>query len=248
MNAIVCVKYQKKNYIKCKVLGYPCQIGSQDLEAVKVACLLKSKYQGKITVISMGPERARKHLGLLYALGVDEIILLSDIVYAGSDTLVTSEILSKMISKLDHDFVLCGIKSDDSATGQVPLQISARLNYGYKEYAENRFEDFRLDSAKNKSVIVVGRCGSRTFPTLTEIKGANGKEVFSWSNQEIGKNNEDCGIAGSPTKVKKLYKEKDIDRKRGVFWVGKVDDSVKRMLKYSGLSLWGKEDMDVKKG
>jgi electron transfer flavoprotein beta subunit len=63
------------------------------------------------------------------ATGADRAILLADPAFAGADTLATSHVLAKAISKLDPfpDLVLCGMQTIDSDTGHVGPQIAEEL-------------------------------------------------------------------------------------------------------------------------
>ena len=58
-----------------------------------------------VTVISMGPKSCQETLLPLTRLGA-KVILISDMAYAGSDTLATSYILSTAIKRMDYDLIL----------------------------------------------------------------------------------------------------------------------------------------------
>ena len=79
-----------------------------------------------VTVISMGPESSKPALHKLTRLGA-KVILISDSIFAGSDTLATSYVLSKQIKKMDYDLILCGRQSIDGDTAQVGPMLSAKL-------------------------------------------------------------------------------------------------------------------------
>jgi len=71
-----------------------------DQHAIELALSFKEKYGGKITVITLGPAKAEEILWEAYAYGVDDCILISDESFSGSDTLITTKILSRCITKL----------------------------------------------------------------------------------------------------------------------------------------------------
>jgi len=52
-----------------------------------------------VTVITMGPPQAEEALRETVSMGVDEVKLISDRAFAGSDTWATSYTLSKAIEK-----------------------------------------------------------------------------------------------------------------------------------------------------
>ena len=59
----------------------------------------------EVTIVSMCPPSAADKLRSLTRLGVKRVILVSDSGYAGSDTLATSYILSKVLEKLEYDYI-----------------------------------------------------------------------------------------------------------------------------------------------
>ena len=98
MHFIVCIK-QVPNTADVRIdpntntlirEGVESIINPFDMYAIEEAIRLKEKYQGKVTVISMGPMQAQDALKEAVALGADEAVLLSDRAFAGSDTLATS--------------------------------------------------------------------------------------------------------------------------------------------------------------
>ena len=60
-----------------------------------------------------------------YALGADQVSLVCDPALAGSDTLVTARVLTKLLGRWGSDVVLLGARSTDGETGQVPAEIAA---------------------------------------------------------------------------------------------------------------------------
>ena len=108
MNIIVCVKQvPDTNDIKIDPVtntlireGVESILNPFDTYAVEEALRLKEAHGGKITAITMGPPQADRVLKDVVALGVDEIILLSDRKFAGADTWATSNTLAAAIRKI----------------------------------------------------------------------------------------------------------------------------------------------------
>lgn len=100
-----------------------------DLGALEQALQLKDKNPGStVTVLTMGPKRATELLREALYRGADEAILLSDIAFAGADTLATSYALSTAIRKIGAcDVVLCGRQAIDGDTAQVGPQVAQQL-------------------------------------------------------------------------------------------------------------------------
>ena len=85
-------------------------------DASALECALR--LSDDVTVISMCPASAKDTLLSLTRLGA-KVILLSDNLYAGSDTLATSHILKSALSKIDYDLIICGRQTIDGDTAQV---------------------------------------------------------------------------------------------------------------------------------
>ena len=79
-----------------------------------------------VTVVSMGPKSCEQVLKPLTRLGA-KVILISDLVYSGSDTLATSHILSTAIKQMEYDLIICGRQSIDGDTAQVGPMLSQKL-------------------------------------------------------------------------------------------------------------------------
>ena len=77
--------------------------------------------------MTMGPPQAEEALREALGIGADRAILLSDRVFAVADTLGTSRTLALALRKEGFDLVLCGRKTVDSETWQVPPEVAAFL-------------------------------------------------------------------------------------------------------------------------
>ncbi len=83
---------------------------------------------GRCTVLSLGPPSASDILREALACGADDAVLLSDPVFAGSDTLVTARALAALVVREGpFDLVLVGRASLDAETGQVGPQLAELL-------------------------------------------------------------------------------------------------------------------------
>ena len=107
----------------------PAVFNPDDLGALEQALCLKDKYEGsRVTVITMGPQRAADILREALYRGADDAILLSDRAFAGADTLATSYALSAAICKAGKfDIILCGRQAIDGDTAQVGPQVAQQL-------------------------------------------------------------------------------------------------------------------------
>jgi electron transfer flavoprotein alpha subunit len=84
----------------------------------------------EVIAMTMGPPQAEAALRTCLALGADRCIHLSDRVFAVADTLGTSRTVALAIQKEgDVDLVVCGRKTTDSETWQVPPETAAFLGW-----------------------------------------------------------------------------------------------------------------------
>lgn len=111
------------------------EINPFDLNALEAGVRIKEKYGGSVTVVSMGPPPAEKALRDALARGADMAILLSDVKFAGADTLATSYAISCAIRKIgSYDLIICGEKTVDGDTGQVGAEIAEFLGLPHSYY------------------------------------------------------------------------------------------------------------------
>ncbi len=108
----------------------PAVFNPDDLCALEQALRIKDKNPGsRVTVLTMGPKRATDLLREALYRGADEVILLSDMAFAGADTLATSYALSTAIRKIGNfDIILCGRQAIDGDTAQVGPQVACMLS------------------------------------------------------------------------------------------------------------------------
>ena len=124
----------------------PAIFNPEDLHALEAGLQLRERYGGIVTVITMGPPSAAEVLRESLYRGADEVILLTDRQFAGSDTLATSYILSRAISKTGHyDIILCGRQAIDGNTAQVGPQVAEKLGLPQITSVE---EIVQIDSGK----------------------------------------------------------------------------------------------------
>jgi len=105
--------------------GVPLELNAFDRYAVQHAAALGDE----VVAMTMGPPQAEEALRECLRLGADRAILLSDPVFAVADTLGTSRTLALAIRREDADVVLCGCKTTDSETWQVPPEVAAFLGW-----------------------------------------------------------------------------------------------------------------------
>jgi electron transfer flavoprotein alpha subunit len=108
--------------------GVPLELNHFDRLAVQQAVALRERAGGEVVTMTMGPPQADEALRETLGLGADRSIHLSDRVFAVADTLGTSRTLALALRREGADLVLCGLKTTDSETWQVPPEVAAFLD------------------------------------------------------------------------------------------------------------------------
>ncbi len=160
----------------------------------------------KVWVFAMCPMSGKDRLLQLTRLGIHKLIMLSDPLYAGSDTLATSYILYTALKQHRFAMVFCGRQSVDGDTAQVGPQLSARLGFslitnvlsidmcGETIQCTTRFG---REEAPLPVVLTVERINTLRFPSIFSKVG----EMEIKDNAAVGADLGKIGSAGSPTKV-----------------------------------------------
>lgn len=204
-------------------------INPNDTNALETALKIKEQsLDVHITLLSLGPKSVEMKLKELYAYKVDDIILVADSCYAGSDTLATSYTLVQAIHHMEaFDLILCGCHTSDGNTGQVAPEISARLgmtlisNITKAELTDGnmqceRVADYGVQCVKADLPLIATcsrGCNVLRIPTIRDIMKAESKEVSIFTNETLALAKEDCGLLGSATRVTKT--EKIIHHQKG---------------------------------
>jgi electron transfer flavoprotein alpha subunit len=102
------------------------------LRAVAKGADLAHQTGGTCTVISLGPPAAEDVVRWGVVGGADRGILISDMAFAGSDTLATARALAAAINQVGpFDLILVGKNSVDADTGQVGPELAELLGYPF---------------------------------------------------------------------------------------------------------------------
>lgn len=135
MNIVVCIKQVPDTASRIEVVDGRVKeetltwvVNPYDEYAIEEALRIKEAHgEGKITLITVGPERAKEALKTALALGPDEAIICKDPAFEGSDSYGVATILSRALQKLDYDMVWCGWKGVDQDQGQVGIMLAELL-------------------------------------------------------------------------------------------------------------------------
>jgi electron transfer flavoprotein beta subunit len=209
----------------------PAIFNPDDLYALEAALQIKDANPGtKVNVITMGPPAAAAVLKECLCRGADFTALVSDRGFAGADTLATSYALKCAIEKTGaFDLVLCGRQAIDGDTAQVGPQTAEKLNINQitcvsniekldpvkKEITATRSIEGGWEKVKAKFPVLVtfteegetprpaSAIKTMTFKKAAPVAGDSGPMAL-WDIAAIKADPQQCGLSGSPTKVKKM--------------------------------------------
>ena len=224
--------------------GIPNIINPLDKHALEAALALRESHGGEVVLLSMAPPFAKITIREGLAMGADRAVLLSDSVFAGSDSLATAEILAAGCRWIGNfDIVLCGNLSIDGSTAQICSQLAEMLDI------PNVMHVIDLEESAGDNLIITQKIESgyvklaSGFPVVlsvrkelnkpryipfTGILAAESKEIAMLSNKDLCVNPGSVGLAGSPTKMVGLEVRK-FERKKEKL-EGTVDDIVEKLV------------------
>jgi len=223
--------------------GVPSIVNPYDMHAVEAGLQIREKVGGKVIALTMGPPQAESALREVISMGVDDGILLSDRVFAGSDTWATSYTISKAMERLKPDLILCGKQAIDGDTAQVGPEVAEMLNIPHVAYVRKILsvgdctikverlmeEGFDLvESALPALLTVVKEINQPRLPSLKGKMAAKKAVITKWGHEDIGAEEEKCGLKGSPTQVKKIFAPEA--RKDRRLLTGSVEEQVNALV------------------
>jgi len=234
MNVLVCIK-QVPDTTSIKIdpetntlirEGVPSILNPFDGYALEAAARIKdANPETKIVVVAMGPEMAKAVITESIAIAADKGYLVSGREFGGSDTLATSYILSCAIKQIEKeegkfDMIFCGKQAIDGDTAQVGPEIAEHLGLPMVTYgleAELDGTTLKVKKELEDGVAVIGiqtpclvtytkPAWDPRFPTIKRKLAAKKAVIPTLGAADIeGIDLAQCGLKGSPTKVKKSF-------------------------------------------
>lgn len=156
--------------------GVPSIMNPYDRHALEMALQLKDQMGAEVVALTMGPSQACAILEEAYALGADEVYLITDRAFGGSDTFATSYILSAALSHLGpFDLILGGKQAIDGDTGQTMASLAQHLRCA----CINQVLDIHLDHGELcLSGQTEGSIRHEQMKAIVKRKTDEGKEVL----------------------------------------------------------------------
>lgn len=255
MNIVCCIKQVPDTATVIKIdpeakhiqrEGITYIVSPYDEFAVEEALRIKEKLgDATVTVVTMGPQRAKEALRQCFAMGAEQGYHLVDDAFDNSDTYATAKALAAALKKVGFDLVLCGKHAVDGDTSQVGGQLAELLDI--PQVSMIMKEEVSADKKKatvnrqleggEEVVEVLLPClwtcqkglNEPRYPTLKGIMGAKKKPITDLSPADVGLKPEEVGLQGSKTDVTKMFPPPP--RPAGRIIPGEAPDAVKELVK-----------------
>ena len=183
----------------CVRQGLDGELNPFDASAYEIAL---SESGAEVIPVSMGVPKTADLLLHLTRLGASRAILLSDPIFAGSDTLATAYVLSRAMEKLKPDRILCGRKTLIGDTGQVPPMLAEMAGYEFLPDVLTVADGNAVTREGNRNIppralLAAEKQAVLRLPSMLSRVGT----VETWNAADIGADPVRCGLNGSPTRV-----------------------------------------------
>lgn len=192
-----------------------------DNYALETALLLKEKYGGTVTLISLGPPNVDEVLKMGLAKGADRAIRLTDNLFETGDAWSRAYALYQAISKNKFDLILTGCIASDDGNSQIGPTIAAFLDIPSAAYV-NKVEvidntKLRLDRELEGGILerkevalptlLTIQTGINTprYASIIGIKRASSKPLEVFDAVKLGI---DTKMLESLTELQQLYMPK----------------------------------------
>lgn len=192
-----------------------------DRHALEEAVRIKEEHGGEVVALSMGPPQAEAVLREAITCGADRGVLVSDRGFAGADTWATSYTLANAVRTLgEFDMILCGKQAIDGDTAQVGPGLATQLRVPFVTCVQKirSLEEGKIDLERMMDdgydvvrlpipclLTVVKDINEPRTPSLKGKMKAKKAEIRVLSAADIGAEAECIGLAGSPTRVVKVF-------------------------------------------
>jgi len=222
MNIVVCLKQVPDTEAPIRIrpggsgideTGLNLVMNYYDEHATEAALRLREQFGGTVTVVAVGPDRAREALRQALAMGADEATIVRDPALEGADHLQVARTLAAFIRSRSADVVICGkLSTDDNAAIVGPALAEfldlpqataiARLDVdaGGASATVHRELEGALEVLKVPlpAVFTVERSlNEPRYPSLPGIMKAKRKEIAVMDLAGLGLSPEEMGSPGS---------------------------------------------------
>ncbi|MGC2062751.1 MAG: electron transfer flavoprotein subunit beta/FixA family protein [Thermodesulfovibrionales bacterium] len=200
--------------------GVPSIINPYDMHAIEAGIQIREMVGGDVTAVTMGPPQAELALREAISMGIDKAVLLTDRLFAGSDTWATAYALYKAIAYIGADIIICGKQAIDGDTAQVGPEIAEFLDIPHIAYIRKvvevrtdrivvqRLMDDGFDVVESSLPVLLTVVRELNVPRLPSLKGkmaAKKAEIIKLAAADLKVDEQDLGLKGSPTQVRNIF-------------------------------------------
>ncbi|MDY6861877.1 MAG: electron transfer flavoprotein subunit beta/FixA family protein [Thermodesulfobacteriota bacterium] len=191
-----------------------------DRYALEEAVLLKERFEGKVTVITIGDEQSEETLRKCLAMGADNAVRIYDENIKGSDPYVIARLLHSFIKDRRFDLILTGVQAGDDGYGQVGGILSGMLNIPHASMVthleaegENILIHRELEGGMEEKIklslpallAIQTGINEPRYVSIMGIRKASRLSVELLDHKSLNLRDEDVGEAGSRIKVEEIY-------------------------------------------
>ncbi len=253
MNSIVCLKEVPDTETRIEIRGgkiveegIQYVVNPYDEFALEEALKWQEKFGGKVTILCLGPERARESILKGLAMGADEVYHLADPAFLGGDAYTTARALAAAIQKLgDYDIIFCGKQAVDEDNAAVGVMLAEMLDLphvsvvsrfeiaadGKSARAERDIEGGREVVETPLPAVVTAQKGLNEprYPSFRGIRQARSKPFTQWTVADLGLDAGGVGAAGAKLQVMEVLPPPD--RPPGRVIPGEPAEAVKELVR-----------------
>ena len=225
MNSIVLLKEVPDTETRIEVRGgkiveegIQYVVNPYDEFALEEALKWQETFGGKVTLVSLGPERARESILKGLAMGADEVYHLSAEAFQGGDAYATARALAAAIRKLgDYDAIFAGKQAVDDDNASVGVMVAELLDLPHVSVISKL--DLNLDARTGRAerdieggkeavefplpAVLTAQKGLNEprYPSFRGIRQARSKPFNEWTLADVGLDAGDVGAAGSKVEI-----------------------------------------------
>ena len=225
MNSIVCLKEVPDTETRIEVRdgkiveeGIQYVVNPYDEFALEEALKWQEEHGGKVTLLTLGPERARESILKGLAMGADEVYHLSDEAFLEGDAYATAKALAGAVQKLgEYDVIFCGKQAVDDDDAAVGIMLAEMLDVPHVSVVSELALDAGAGSGRAKRDIEGGKeevafplpavittqkgLNEPRYPSFRGIRQARSKPFTQWTVDDVGLDAGEVGAAGAKLQV-----------------------------------------------
>jgi electron transfer flavoprotein beta subunit len=193
----------------------PGELNATDKNAVEEALRLKEGADAEVVLVSMGAAASTESLRTGLGMGADRAVLVDDDAVAGSDLVVTSLVLARVLEREAPDLVLFGQQTSDGGGAVLWAAVAERLQRPFVSQAtsltladgvvtverETEVGNDRIEVRLPAVVAVSDAINEPRYTSLKGMMGAKKKPLETLSAADLGLGADAVGAEGSRSVV-----------------------------------------------